>query len=87
MGECHHEMPGLPYPAFRRVNVEPGGGPSVDGSPYTLRDLITRRKTSLMGLFQSNKPTKVNLMVRFSSGPRRRCADRGGQALFQNENG
>jgi hypothetical protein len=25
-GECNHEMPGLPYPAFRRVNAEPGGG-------------------------------------------------------------
>jgi hypothetical protein len=25
-GECNHEMPGLPYPAFRVVNAEPGGG-------------------------------------------------------------
>ena len=24
MGECNHEMPGLPYPAFREVNAEPG---------------------------------------------------------------
>jgi hypothetical protein len=32
MGECHHEMPGLPYPAFRMVNAEPGGGKP---SPYT----------------------------------------------------
>src|SRR5271157_1901682 len=33
-GECNHEMPGLPYPAFRRVDAEPGGGPSFDGSSY-----------------------------------------------------
>src|ERR1035437_5407675 len=25
-GECNQEMPGLPYPAFRRVNAESGGG-------------------------------------------------------------
>ena len=32
MGECHHEMPGLPYPAFRMVNAEPGDGkPAPDG--------------------------------------------------------
>ena len=30
-GECHHEMPGLPYPVFRRGNAEPGGGKP---SPY-----------------------------------------------------
>jgi hypothetical protein len=28
-GECNHEMPGLPYPAFRRVNAEPGGRQAV----------------------------------------------------------
>src|SRR5271157_4735086 len=27
-GEGHHEMPGLPYPAFRRVNAEPRGAAS-----------------------------------------------------------
>jgi len=37
-GEGHHEMPGLPYPAFRRVNAEPGGGKP---SPYTLPNSIT----------------------------------------------
>jgi len=37
MGECNHEMLGLPYPAFRRVNAERG-----DGSP---RRLPLRRKT------------------------------------------
>jgi hypothetical protein len=31
-------MPGLPYPAFRTVNAEPGGGKP---SPYTLRNPIT----------------------------------------------
>jgi hypothetical protein len=36
--EGNHEMPGLPYPAFRMVNVEPGGGKP---SPYTLRNAIT----------------------------------------------
>jgi hypothetical protein len=36
-GECNHEMPGLPYPAFRRVNGERG-----DGSP---RRLPLRRNT------------------------------------------
>jgi len=30
-GECNHEMPGLPYPTFRRVNAGPGGGKP---SPY-----------------------------------------------------
>jgi hypothetical protein len=30
-GEGNHEMPGLPYPAFRKVNAEPGGGKP---SPY-----------------------------------------------------
>ena len=34
MGGCNHEMPGLPYPAFRRMNAEPGGGKP---SPYTRR--------------------------------------------------
>src|SRR5271157_3252088 len=28
-GECNHEMPGLPYPAFRRVNAERGDGEMV----------------------------------------------------------
>jgi len=31
-------MPGLPYPAFRVVNAEPGGG---EPSPYTVRNSIT----------------------------------------------
>jgi hypothetical protein len=31
MGECNHEMPGLPYPAFRMMNAEAGGG---EPSPY-----------------------------------------------------
>jgi len=38
MGECNHEMPGLPYPGFRMLNTEPGGGKP---SPYTLRNSIT----------------------------------------------
>ena len=43
-------MPGLPYPAFRMVYAEPGGGPSVDGSPYTLRNsIIGRMPTSRRG--------------------------------------
>jgi hypothetical protein len=29
MGECNHEMPGLPYPAFRMANAEPGGRQAV----------------------------------------------------------
>ena len=29
MGECNHEMPGLPYPAFRMVKAEPGGRQAV----------------------------------------------------------
>jgi hypothetical protein len=37
-GECNHEMPGLPYPAFRMVNAEPGGGKPF---PYTSRNAIT----------------------------------------------
>jgi len=40
MGECNHELPGLPYPAFRRVKAEPGGGRP---SPYTLRNSITKQ--------------------------------------------
>ena len=37
-------MPGLPYPAFRRVNAEAGGSPWVDGSPSAegLADKCTR---------------------------------------------
>ncbi len=31
-GGCNHEMLGLPYPAFRMVDAEPGGGKP---SPYT----------------------------------------------------
>jgi hypothetical protein len=46
MGECNHEMPGLPYPAFRRVNAERGDGPSVDGSPYALRNSFTSERSS-----------------------------------------
>jgi len=38
-GEGNHEMPGLPYPAFRRVDAEPGGGKP---SPYTWRNSITK---------------------------------------------
>ena len=38
MGEGNHEMPGLPYPAFRMVNAEPGGGKPF---PYTLHNSIT----------------------------------------------
>ncbi len=34
MGECNHEMPGLPYPAFRRVNAGPGGGPAWRDPTY-----------------------------------------------------
>jgi len=37
MGECNDEMPGSPYPAFRKVNAEPGGSKP---SPYTLRNKI-----------------------------------------------
>jgi hypothetical protein len=36
--ECNHEMSGLPYPAFRRVNAERGGGKP---SPYALRNSMT----------------------------------------------
>jgi hypothetical protein len=35
--EGNHEMPDLPYPAFRMVNAEPGDG---EPSPYTLRNSI-----------------------------------------------
>jgi len=37
----------LPYPAFRMVNVEPGGRKP---SPCTLRNSITKRKASLTAL-------------------------------------
>jgi hypothetical protein len=30
MGECNHEMPGLPYPAFRMVKAEAGRGECFD---------------------------------------------------------
>ena len=46
-GECSHKMPGVPYPAFRRVNAERGDGPSVDGSPYALRNSITTQGQAL----------------------------------------
>ena len=32
-GERNHEMPGLPYPAFRMLNAEPGGGPAWRDPP------------------------------------------------------
>ena len=41
-GEGNHKMPGLPCPAFCVVNAEPGGGPSVDVSPYILRSSIAK---------------------------------------------
>src|SRR5208282_1536188 len=44
-GECNHEMPGLPYPAFRRVNAEPGGGKP---SPYGERPCATLSSQVLM---------------------------------------
>src|SRR5208283_2854788 len=50
-GECNHEMPGsrlrrdkLPYPAFRRLNAEPGDGePSFCSAGVLTRVLETER--------------------------------------------
>ena len=44
-GERNHEMPGLPYAAFRMVNAQPGGGKPF---PYDDKDAVDSRRLSLM---------------------------------------
>jgi hypothetical protein len=64
-------MPGLPYPAFRMVNAEAGGGPSLDGSPYTLRNSITKKMpTSRRG--RDRFRSALQGLRLFSTVPKRR---------------
>jgi hypothetical protein len=44
-GECNHEIPGLPYPAFRTVNAERGDGKP---SPYDDKEAVNSNRLSLI---------------------------------------
>src|SRR5208282_1078179 len=79
--ECNHETPGLPYPALRMVNTEPGGGkpfpycdmdPSPSSAALRLRGerLFTHRDRAAWGGSPGPNPVERRAPNRGAFGKR-----------------